>query len=135
MDREVFLSLLALDSYNRGYNAAVGDLDESGSIGTATIRPFEPDEQDGWQAAGFYAVAYEWNGETVISYRGTNDLLDPFTGWTIGAGFDGASQAGLAIEFYEAVRGLIGAILIGLSFWWSVRHNRIEANRAIATDI
>ncbi len=72
MDREVFLSLLALDSYNRGYGANVGSLAESGGIGTATIRPFEPGEQDGWEAAGFYAIAYDWNGETVISYRGTN---------------------------------------------------------------
>jgi hypothetical protein len=27
----------------------------------------------------------------------------------------------------EAITGLIGAALIGLSFWWSVRHNRKEA--------
>ncbi len=27
-------------------------------------------------AAGFYAVSYDWNGETVISYRGT-DTADP----------------------------------------------------------
>ena len=26
----------------------------------------------------------------------------------------------------ETITGLIGAILIGLSFWWSVRHNRLE---------
>jgi uncharacterized protein len=26
----------------------------------------------------------------------------------------------------EAITGLIGAVLIGLSFWWSVRHNRRE---------
>jgi hypothetical protein len=25
-------------------------------------------------AAGFYAIAYNWNGETVISYRGTDRL-------------------------------------------------------------
>ncbi len=28
----------------------------------------------------------------------------------------------------ETITGLIGAIMIGLSFWWSVRHNRAVAN-------
>ena len=77
MNRDVFLSLLALDSYNRGYGANVGNLPESGRIGSANIREFEADEQDGWRAAGFYAIAYEWNGETIISapsssWRGSN---------------------------------------------------------------
>ncbi|MCC5621616.1 hypothetical protein LC574_09935, partial [Nostoc sp. CHAB 5715] len=27
-----------------------------------------------WQAAGFYAVAYNWNGQTVISYRVTDAI-------------------------------------------------------------
>lgn len=35
----------------------------------------------------------------------------------------------------ETITGLIGAVLIGLSFWWSVRHNRAEASQPIATDI
>ncbi len=118
MNREVFFSLLALDSYNRGYGANVDGLWETGRIGAAKIRPFRPDEQSGWQDAGFYAIAYEWNGETVISYRGSNfeivfDTIDAaldsplvkdiWNGWTVGAGFNQASQAGLAIAFYEDV--------------------------------
>lgn len=100
MDREVFLSLLALDSHNRGYGANVGGVEETSGIGRATIRPFDPDAQDGWEAAGFYAIAYNWDGQTVISYRGTNfptDITDPaqvtailsdvWNGWTLGAGF------------------------------------------------
>ena len=75
MQRDVFLSLLALDAYNRGYGSNVGDLAEEGFIGTASIREFQPREQDGWQAAGFYAIAYDWIGERVISFRGTN-LVD-----------------------------------------------------------
>ena len=47
MQRDVFLSLLALDSYNRGYGANVGDLSETGMIGTADIREFQPREE-GW---------------------------------------------------------------------------------------
>ncbi len=35
----------------------------------------------------------------------------------------------------EAITGLIGVVLIGLSLWWSVRHNRAEkAAEAIPTD-
>jgi hypothetical protein len=139
MERDVFLSLLALDSYNPGYGSSVGNLPESGKIGTAMVRAFKPGEQEGWQTAGFYGIAYDWNGETVISYRGTsfNDgfseetLLDAATGWIVGAGLTGslleaidgvlswplpidpldalgikgASQARLAIDFYEDLQG------------------------------
>lgn len=72
MNRDVFLSLLALDSYNRGFGSQLNRLSESGGIGKATIRAFQPREQDGWEESGFYAIAYEWNNETVISFRGTN---------------------------------------------------------------
>lgn len=82
MNRDVFLSLLALDSYNRGYGQNVGGLLESGQIGTVNIvtrSSIFGEQSDAvfarWQAAGFYAIAYEWQGETIISYRGTN--FDP----------------------------------------------------------
>ena len=34
----------------------------------------------------------------------------------------------------ETITGLIGAVLIGLSFWWSVRHNRREGGSPIKLD-
>jgi hypothetical protein len=35
----------------------------------------------------FYASVYDWNGQTVISYRGTDNYFqDPFTGWVVGGG-------------------------------------------------
>lgn len=80
MNREVFLSLLAMDAYNRGVGALVGDLENIPNVsrvGTATVRT-DSDRLFGQDAvsAGFYAIAYEWNNnginETVISYRGTN---------------------------------------------------------------
>ncbi len=83
MNREVFLSLLALDSYNRGYGQYVKlDNDDSTSsqdeegrkIGNATIIQDANDPEGVAQAAGFYAIAYNWNGETIISYRGTNSI-------------------------------------------------------------
>lgn len=72
MNRDVFRSILAMDSYNRGYGANLGGFTESGSLGNATIRPFQVGEQTNWQSTGFYAIAYNWGGETVISYRGTD---------------------------------------------------------------
>ena len=62
-------------------------------------------EFDPMGTAGFYAIAYNWNGETIISYRGTNfdpggsveDFLDSpllkdaWNGWTLALGFN-ASQ-------------------------------------------
>lgn len=114
MDRDVFLSLLALDAYNRGYGPNIDDLPFEAQvtrIGNATIVTDSAIEIGGTaQAAGFYAIAYDWNGERVISYRGTNfetgsDLLaifnspavkDIWGGWRLGAGYADASQAGLA---------------------------------------
>ena len=78
MNRDVFLSLLALDAYNRGYGAGV-NLDPATTIGTATIgEDAETLLGPGIaEAAGFYAIAYNWNGETIISFRGTNFPSDP----------------------------------------------------------
>lgn len=66
LDRDVFLSLLALDSYNRGKGVDVGGLPESGEIGDASITTQQEIYGDDaaavlqtWQAAGFYAIAYE----------------------------------------------------------------------------
>ena len=36
--------------------------------------------------------------------------------------------ASAKVHIPETITGLIGAILIGLSFWWSVRHNRAANN-------
>jgi hypothetical protein len=77
MNPDVFLSLLALDAYNRGYgrkvfaNGNAIDGNEGGlQIGNATI--LNVDLPSGSEAAGFYAIAYDCKGETIISFRGTN---------------------------------------------------------------
>ncbi|MGB7420133.1 MAG: hypothetical protein WA918_13225 [Erythrobacter sp.] len=66
MNRKVFLSLLALDAYNRGYNRGVfvngsaSEENENGRrIGNATILTDANDPEGVAQAAGFYAIAYE----------------------------------------------------------------------------
>jgi hypothetical protein len=71
-------AILAMDAYNRGYNPGIAGLGEMGSqVGTATVGIDANDPEGVAQAAGFYGLAYEWNGETVISYRGTDNLVSP----------------------------------------------------------
>lgn len=79
MSRDVFLSLLALDAYNRGYDQGVlvqgGDSkagqDEIGRfLGSAKI--VEQQITTEAQAAGFYAIAYDLGDEVVISYRASS---------------------------------------------------------------
>ncbi len=72
MNSDVFRAILAMDSYNRGYGAGVNLQVGATQIGNATIYTFPETTTANWQAAGFYASAYSWNGTDVISYRGTN---------------------------------------------------------------
>ena len=112
MNRDVFLSILAMDSYNRGYGAGVNGLAQSGKIGTATIGKNADDPEGVSKAAGFYAIAYDWNGEKVISFRGTDfgevesGARDVLNGWSMFTGFGTDSQASLARDFYRRVTGL-----------------------------
>jgi hypothetical protein len=91
MSKDLFLAILAMDSYNRGYNAGVGGLSDAKDIevGSAKIvrasSSFETSEE---VEAGFYALAYDIGadgpeglaGTTVISCRGTDSALDHATG-------------------------------------------------------
>ena len=109
MNKDLFLSILAMDAYNRGYDAGI-DLrdpnnlanpsDNAGtSIGSASIsRASSSDAASAEVAAGFYAIAYNTPYGQVISYRGTDDIgvfasdgSDFWHGWTFGAGV-GTSQ-------------------------------------------
>ncbi len=76
LNSEAFLSLLALDAYNRCEGAVLAYLDSTpnfSKIGNATIIS-DSDRLIGEDAltAGFYAIAYNWHGETIISCRGTH---------------------------------------------------------------
>lgn len=64
MSPELMYAILAMDAYNRGYDP--GLLRSGSNIGMATIGSDEL-LPVGSQSAGFYAVAYGWNGETIIS--------------------------------------------------------------------
>lgn len=98
ISKDLFLSILAMDSYNRGYAAGVGGLSnkKDTKIGSAAISTLLSDVAPGFeakaQAANFYALSYEIGSDgpeglarkTVISYRGTNSPLDHSTGWMVG---------------------------------------------------
>ena len=64
----LMLAILAMDSYNRTYNEGI--IIPGSQIGTAMLRTVELPQ--GYRAASFFAQAYTWNGQTVISYRGTD---------------------------------------------------------------
>ena len=123
MKDDLFLAILAMDAYNRGYGVGLDLSSTSGSksIGAATFYKDSSDPKffpaDDAQAAGFYAVAYKWGDQTVISYRGTDNVTgeDPGTyggsdlwnGWVTGAGVV-AKQTELAEQFYKTVTGRSG---------------------------
>ena len=97
---DLFRAILAMDTYNRGYNAGLGDPNTGlagTQIGLATIRR-DIDLPGGAQAASFFAQAYTLGGKTIISYRGTVDdnVLSPSSdirqGWVTGAGAAGGAQ-------------------------------------------
>ena len=73
MDRDLLLAILAMDAYNRGYGAGIKDLLEEGRLGNARL--LAAPTREGWEDAGFYAIAYEYNGEKIISYRGTPPVV------------------------------------------------------------
>ncbi len=79
--KDLLLAILAMDSYNRGYDEGIKGLGGVGSkIGAATFKQESSTIERSVEVnAGFYAAAYELPGETVISFRGTDDLDLPFS--------------------------------------------------------
>ncbi len=119
MSSDLFLSILAMDSYNRGYGQGVNELPvalNSTKIGDATIiRQSDILSNTPGVNAGFYAIAYNVTNvsgfsanDTVIAFRGTNfnfnstvsdfldspAVLDAINGWSVGAGQTGGQDRG-----------------------------------------
>ena len=110
ISQNIMQAVLAMDSYNRGYDrrielnaAEIGQYaiaNDSFNLGQDVF----DNRRD--QNIGFFAQAYEHDGETVISYRGTDaTLLDGVYGWPTGAGEPAAGQNIMALEFYRAIAG------------------------------
>jgi hypothetical protein len=111
ISQDLLISILAMDSYNRGDNPGIAGLGGAGSqIGNATL--LNRALPAGSVAAGFSASAYSTQFGTVISYRGTdnptflanqNGPSDIVNGWFAGVGvptsmFRQAASIGFAKE-------------------------------------
>lgn len=110
ISNELLYAVLAMDAYNRGYDAKLTGLSDAvgSQIGNATVIGSASGANA--QEHGFYAIAYELDGKKIISYRGTDDtsLLstssDLWNGWVQGAGII-STQSEDAIRFYEEIAG------------------------------
>ena len=72
MNSQLMLAILAMDAYNQGDQGDVSIKDVDGPLGNATRFPTTLPE--GSAGYGFSAQAYIWNGQMVISFRGTDDF-------------------------------------------------------------
>ena len=122
MEDNVLKAILAMDSYNRGYDQGIRTLGGVGSkIANVTIsQQSEVLEGTANVSTGFYAAAYTTAaGEKIISYRGTDSFTgigvtggnDFFNGYGPGIGIPGGPQASQAIDFYKAVASTSGTAL------------------------
>ncbi len=113
INKKLLDAILALDSYNRSYNPAIGL--SGNKLGNSTII-FDSsqlkDEHDVRRdiAIGFYAIAYkDGNGNITISYRGTDEETirpgrdDVKNAYGVGLGDPDTKQSRMAFEFYKAV--------------------------------
>ena len=120
ISKDLFLAVLSLDAYNQGYKAGINH--GQTQIGSATFLTDKGDLEA--QSHGFYGLAYTLNsavgdlaaGTTIISYRGTDDIIginagnffssDMWNGYSLAlGGTPGANQSELAIQFYQSVAG------------------------------
>ena len=123
ISKDLFLSILSMDTYNRGYNAGLSyspeeqglSTDINTQIGWALVK--DENGEAAAQGAGFYAINYliqgnapgNLQGKTILSYRGTDNFIsseeaggsDILEGWFAGHGSQ-TSQIELAEGFYQA---------------------------------
>jgi hypothetical protein len=97
MDRNVFLSLLSMDAYNRkGDRRIILDSRDGGATKIGDAALVDRALSQNYDPSGFYAFDYVLDssvrvagmaaGEKVISYRGTDDPAEDFWSYGICAG-------------------------------------------------
>ncbi|MBX9664409.1 putative Ig domain-containing protein, partial [Novosphingobium sp.] len=84
---DLFRAILAMDVYNRDYNAGV--VVSGTAIGIANLGSNSSILKDSGgarldQPANFFAQAYIWNGNTTISYRGTDQTSPSLKSGSVG---------------------------------------------------
>lgn len=110
MNADLLKAILAMDSYNRGYNKGL-DLGDGNDpidlqIGEATvIGQSNVSGASDEVGASFYAISYQIgygpDPEIIIAYRGTDEGWDVLSGWPGGLG-GVTSQSLFAAEFYHS---------------------------------
>ncbi len=119
---KLMYAILSMDAYNRGYEPGIeglgGLLSQIGPATLITDSETIPATQGEGEAGDFYAVAYEWNGETVISYRGTDEFDDEVLGVDLPIALRGdfdEAEIHLASKFYREIAGTTGTSAITLT--------------------
>jgi hypothetical protein len=113
ISNDLFLAILSMDAYNRGYNAGIADPNagqREGLIGTqignATVGARANSAGD--ESASFFAQSYTLGGKTIIAYRGTDTIpgsAADLPAFASGAGLPDTAQTRLAADFYKAPSG------------------------------
>lgn len=114
VSKDLFLSILSMDAYNRGYNPGIQGLsDDAGTmVGSAAIQ--DQDLPANYQAASFFAISYTIGsgvdgispGTTVISYRGTDSIPAELVPVDLPISFLGSyqqEQISYALKFFQSV--------------------------------
>ena len=123
VSKDLLLSILSMDAYNRGYNPGISGLNDTSNgsvkVGNATVSFNLQDAGTVFsaaaQAAGFYAVAYKLDqavdtiasGTTITSYRGTDDLPQELGPVDFGISYFQSfqqQQVLMAAQFYDSVK-------------------------------
>jgi hypothetical protein len=114
ISEKLFLAILAMDAYNRGYNSGFISNSQNALAGIGGIQIGNANVGSNSGILGpnvdvsksFFAQSYTWSNKTVISYRGTDDILggDLLYGWSVGAG-SLFGQVELARNFFQTVTG------------------------------
>jgi Ca2+-binding RTX toxin-like protein len=93
VNKDLMMAVLAMDAYSSVPK----------NLGTATV--IQTALPIGSAAASFSAYAYHWNGETIVSFRGTDNTTIDVATYPTSLGHPDTAQATLAADFYKSVVG------------------------------